>query len=49
MTGHVSGLPVEELLPALLSSGGAVLIFLTSLAMRLRSNRADRQRLTHRA
>ena len=32
MTGHVSGLPVEELLPTLLSGGGAwVLLRLTSL------------------
>jgi hypothetical protein len=44
MTGHVSGVPVEEVLPALLSGSGAVLILLTSLGTRLRSSRADRQR-----
>ena len=44
MTGHVSGLPVEEALPALISGSGAVLILLTSLGTRLRSSRADRQR-----
>jgi hypothetical protein len=44
MTGHVSGLPVEEVLPALMSGSGAVLILLTSLGTRLRSSRADRQR-----
>ena len=44
MTGHVSGLPVEEVLPALMSGSGAVLILLTSLGTRVRSRRADRQR-----
>jgi hypothetical protein len=44
VTGHVSGLPVEEVLPALMSGSGAVLILLTSLGTRLRSSRADRQR-----
>jgi hypothetical protein len=44
MTGHASGLPVEEVLPALMSGSGAVLILLTSLGTRLRSSRADRQR-----
>jgi hypothetical protein len=45
MTGHVSGVPVEEVLPALMSGSGAVLILLTSLGTRLRSSRADRQRI----
>lgn len=49
MTGHVSGLPVEELLPALMSGGGAFLILLTSLASRMRSSQAERQRTTERA
>ena len=44
MTGHVSGLPVEEVLPALISGSGAALILLTSLGTRLRSSRAGRQR-----
>ena len=39
MTAHVSGLPVEELLPALVSGSGAVLILLTSLGTRLRASR----------
>lgn len=43
MIAHVSGLPVEEILPALMSGGGAVLVLLTSLGSRLRSSR-DRQR-----
>jgi hypothetical protein len=35
VTGHVSGLPVEELLPTLLSGGGAwVILRLTSLGAR---------------
>lgn len=47
MTGHVSGLPVEELLPALMTGGGAFLILrLTAFGARLRLGRrnADRQR-----
>lgn len=42
MIAHVSGLPVEEVLPALMSGGGAFLILLTSLGTRLRSSRAHR-------
>ena len=42
VTGHVSGLPVEELLPTLLSGGGAwVILRLTSLGTRRRSTRHD--------
>jgi hypothetical protein len=48
MTGHVNGLPVEEALPALMTSGGAVLILLTSLGTRLRSSRSNRQRTDER-
>ena len=46
MSGHVSGLPVEELLPALMSGGGAFLILrLTAFGAHLRSGRdADGQR-----
>ena len=46
MTAHVSGLPVEELLPALMSGGGAFLILrLTAFGARLRPGRdADGQR-----
>ena len=44
MIAHVSGLPVEEVVPVLMTSGGAVLILLTSLGTRLRSSRADRRR-----
>jgi hypothetical protein len=37
---HVGGLPVEEVLPALLTGGGAWLIlWLTSLGARLRATR----------
>jgi hypothetical protein len=43
VTGHVSGVPVEEVLPALMSGSGAVLILLTSLGTRLQSSRLDRQ------
>ena len=40
MTGHVSGLPVEELLPVLMSGGGAFLIVrLTAFGARLRPGR----------
>ncbi len=40
MTGHVSGLPVEELLPALMSGGGAFLILrLTAFRAHLRPGR----------
>jgi hypothetical protein len=42
--GHVSGLPVEELLPALMGSSGAFLFLLTSLGTRRRSSRAGRER-----
>ena len=38
MTGHVSGFPVEELLPTLLSGGAAgVLMWCRSLGTRVRS------------
>ena len=40
MIGHVSGLPVEELLPTLISGGSAFLILrLTALRARLRPGR----------
>jgi hypothetical protein len=40
MIAHVGGLPVEEVLPALMSGGGAWLILrLTSLGARLRPTR----------
>ena len=40
MIAHVGGLPVEELLPTLLSGGGAwVILRLTSLGARRRSTR----------
>jgi hypothetical protein len=40
VTGHVSGLPLEELLPTLMSGGAAWLVLrVTSLGARLRSSR----------
>jgi hypothetical protein len=40
MIAHVGGLPLEEVLPALMSGGGAWLILrLTSLGARLRPTR----------
>ena len=39
MTAHVSGLPVEDVLPALMSGGGAFLLWLTALRARLRPDR----------
>ncbi len=44
MIAHAGGLPVEEVVPALVSGGGAFLVLLTSLGTRLRSSRAGRQR-----
>lgn len=43
MIAHVSGLPVEELLPTLLSGSGAFLLLLTSLWTRRRSIRGDHE------
>jgi hypothetical protein len=41
MTGHVSGFPVEELLPTLISGGGALLVLrLRGLGTRLRLGRS---------
>ena len=37
MTGHVSGMPVEELVPALMSGSGAALILLVAAAVRRRT------------
>ena len=45
MIAHVSGLPVEELLPALMGGGGAFLVLrLTAFGARRRRARGDARR-----
>jgi hypothetical protein len=47
---HVGGVPVEEVLPVLMSGAGAwLLLWLTSLGARLRATRTHRETDRHRS